>query len=128
MIIAGSIEPGIVVERSHVNDQRVALPSAIRPSHPGVDWSLPMRIHIYGARGTLVFINDQDFRRSLENLKRKRHVIRSWHARPITLELRFAGVIAMRIVGYLHGHSIFEILFLFRLRFRPVRNLAAYDD
>ena len=37
VIIARAIEPGLIVETGHVDDQRVAFPAAVRPSHPGVD-------------------------------------------------------------------------------------------
>ena len=128
MIVPCSIEPRVVVEPGHVNDQRIALPVAIRPPHPGIGGRLPMRIHVDGAGSSLVLIDDQYFAGSLENLKWKRHVVGARHARPITLEFRLATVIALRIVGDLHGHPLFKVLLLFRQRFRAVRNYTAFDN
>src|SRR5204863_6429306 len=45
LIIAGAIEPRLSVEARHVDDQRVALPLAARPSHPGVDRALAGAVH-----------------------------------------------------------------------------------
>src|SRR5262245_53810638 len=36
MVVTRAIEPGLIVEVLHVDDQRVTLPMAIRPSHPRI--------------------------------------------------------------------------------------------
>src|SRR5262245_9243989 len=87
-----------------------------------------MWIHVDGAHSTFILIDHQDFRWSLKDLKWKRHIVGARHTRPITLQFRLAGVIAMRIVGDLDGHPFLKVLLLFRQGFRTVRNLAALDD
>src|ERR1700730_4712027 len=39
------IEPGVLVEAGHVDDQRLALPAAARPSHPRVRGTLRLAVH-----------------------------------------------------------------------------------
>ena len=128
MEIPSPVEPCVVVERRHIDHQRIALPVAVRPTHPRIGGRFPMRIHVDSARSTLVLVDDQNLRRSLKNLKWKRHVVGARHARPITLEFRLAGVIAMRIVSDFHGHPFLEVLLLFCESFGTVRNFAALDD
>lgn len=65
---------------------------------------------------------------SLNNLKWKRHIVRTRHARHVTLQLRVARVMSMGITGDVHHHSLLGVLSLFRQRFRFVRNLAAFYD
>src|SRR5262249_40125332 len=48
VMIAGSIEPGLIVEAVHFDDERVAVPLAVRPPHPAVDRSLGMGGHVDG--------------------------------------------------------------------------------
>src|SRR5438552_4436647 len=86
-----------------------------------------MRIHIDGAYSALVLINHQDFQRSLENLKSERHVVCARHTRPVTLQFRVASVVAMRVVGGLHGRALFQVFFLLCQSLRFVRNDAALD-
>src|ERR1700730_10332340 len=45
------IEPGVFVETGHVNDQRLALPAATRPSHPRVRRTLRLAVHPDDAAG-----------------------------------------------------------------------------
>src|SRR5262247_3057999 len=85
-----------------------------RPGVPRANY-MPFPFQIFQTPSEILiayeFKGDQNLRRSLENLKRKRHVVGARHAWPITLEFGFARVISMRIVGDLDAHPIFKILF-----------------
>src|SRR5439155_2123707 len=86
MIISSAVKPRMIVLGRYVDNQCVALPVAIRPSHPGIGGSFPMMIQVDGAHSVLVLIDHEDFRRSLKDLKGKRHVIGARHTRPVTLQ------------------------------------------
>src|SRR5437867_4349877 len=86
-----------------------------------------MRIHIAGAYRALVLVNHKYFHRRLENLKGKRQEIGARTTRPLPLQFRLARVVAMRVVGGLHSHALFEVFFLLCQSLRFVRNDAALD-
>src|SRR5436190_6930508 len=45
VMIAGPVKPGLIVEAVHADDKRVALPLAVRPSHPAVHRGLGVVDH-----------------------------------------------------------------------------------
>src|SRR4026209_1730266 len=92
MEISGPVEPGLVIETGHVDDQRLSFPSASRVSHPRIDGTLEIRpIHVEDAAGARELVSDEDVLRSLNDLKRKGHVRGPRYTRHITLDLRVLG-------------------------------------
>src|SRR5438445_9581518 len=114
MEVAGPVKPCLVVETRHVDDQRIPLPVAGRPPHPGIVGTLLLAIHVDGSSCTRKLVGYQNVLRSLKYLKGIRHVSGAWHARHITLDFR---------VG---GQPVLGILFLFRRRRRQIRDIVAF--
>ena len=114
--IAGPIEPCFAVERVHIDDQRVAFPSAARPPHPRIGGAFVFAVHVDCAACAGVFIGHQDMRRRLHNLERVGHVGGSRHARHIALDL---GI---------ELQPVRAILLFLRGRPRLIGNLIAFHD
>src|SRR5712692_1819862 len=60
MEVPGPVEPGLLAESCHVNNQRIPFPAAARPAHPRIGGSLPLPIHTDAPSGTRELISDQD--------------------------------------------------------------------
>src|SRR5258708_6781640 len=56
MIVSRAIEPRLLSESRHVDDEGIALPPAPRPAHPRWDGSLFLRVHADNARGAGIFV------------------------------------------------------------------------
>src|SRR5262249_49375689 len=112
--ISCSIEPGLVVEAFDVHHQRLALPVAMRPTHPCVDRTFTLVVHVDGSSGARKLVGDQDVLRSLDNLKGKRHVRGPRYTGQVTLHFRVSG------------QPFLSVLFLFRRGPRLVRDSAAF--
>src|SRR3954462_8287982 len=69
MEISGSVEPGLIVQTSHVDHQCVALPVSNRPTHPAIDRGGTRFPHVDGANGARVLIRYQDGFRRLNYLE-----------------------------------------------------------
>src|SRR4029077_8962947 len=94
MEIPGPVEPGLLAESCHVDNQRIPFPMAARPAHPRIGGRLSLPIHTDGPSGTRELIGDQDvWARTLDDLKWKRHVRRARHSGQVALELRVAKVV-----------------------------------
>src|SRR4029453_15531619 len=126
--VSGPIEPRIFFEARHVNDQRVALPAAFRPAHPCVARRLVLTVHIYGTDSALVLIHDQNLFWGLKNLEGEGHVIRAGNTRSVTLQFGLTRVVAVRIVGDLYHHPLFEVFLLFGRRPGLVGDFIALHD
>src|ERR1041384_7705255 len=76
--IAGVIEPGALIELSHVNDERVAFPVAARIAHPEVGPPLEViaraPLDADDPQRTRKCVTDSDFVGVLDDLERVRHV------------------------------------------------------
>src|SRR5437762_2979031 len=71
--VPGTIEPGLVVEIGHVDDERVAIPASAGIAHPPIELPLDVwRIHEDVADGVRVLVEHRDLRRRLHDLKRER--------------------------------------------------------
>ncbi len=116
MEIAGTIKPGLIVKARHIDHQRVALPMAVRRSHPAIHRSFPRLAQIDGPNSARVLIGDHDGVRALENLKGIGHVSRSRHARQIAFQFRIGSP------------AIGKIFLLFRAGCRQIRQRVALDD
>src|SRR5713101_2073171 len=88
VVIAGSVEPGQIVEALHLDDKRVAVPFAVRPPHPAVHRRLGVAGHVDGAIGAGVLVNEEDVVLSLDDLERVRHVGRPRQPRHVALGFR----------------------------------------
>jgi hypothetical protein len=126
--VSGPIEPRIFLEARHVDDQRVALPTALRPAHPRVARCLVLTVHIDGTNRALVLIHDQDLFRGLKNLEGEGHVIRPGNTRSVALKFRLTCVVSMGIIGDLYYHPLFEVFLLFSCRPGLVGNFIPLND
>src|ERR1700687_5802486 len=125
MEISGPVEPGLLAESCHVDNQRIPFPMAARPTHPRISGSLPLPIHTDAPSGARELIGDQDvWARTLDDLKGKRHIRRAWHSRQITFELRVAKVVPLLVVGDVNHHPFFAVLLPLRQRPRLVWDLT----
>src|SRR5204863_2018436 len=86
--VAGMIEPRLVVQAGHVDDERFTLPVTIGPPHPTIAGSLRRGSHINDANRTSIFVRNQNVLLRLDDLKWIREIGGAWHARQITLDLR----------------------------------------
>ena len=133
MVISRPVEPSPRNEPGGVDDERVTLPVAVRPSHPIVRGSilgslLFIFLHVDRSQGVRELIYDHDVVCALNNLERKRHVVGARDARPITLKLRVAGRVPLLIGRDVYDHSIVGVRFLHRQRLRLVRDFAALHN
>src|ERR1051326_6531423 len=92
MEISGSVKPapdrrltlskrGRINERRVVDDERIALPMAVRPSHPRLDGSLNSFAHVNDAPGIRVLVSEHDLVLTLDDLKWIRQIRRTRDAR-----------------------------------------------
>ena len=102
-------------EPGAVDDQRLALPAPVRPSHPGIGGRGLLAVHVDGAQGARVLREHDDVLVRLENLNRIRHVHHPRHARQVALDLRVFPQCASRRTPVL------------RERVGPVGDRAALD-
>ena len=117
MEIAGPVEPCLIVEVDHVDDERVALPAAARVSEPPFDLTRRMwrAVREDVADGVHVLVQDSQLVRLLDDLERKRHVHDARHARQVTLGFR------------VQRGALFVVLLLLCQRPRLIRDLVAFD-
>src|SRR5262245_43097945 len=87
-MIAGAVEPGQIVEGLHLDHQRVAVPLAVRPTHPTVHRGLGVPGHVDRAIATGVLVNEKDVVLALDDLKRVRHIGRSREPRHVAFRFR----------------------------------------
>src|ERR1700733_5274147 len=73
-------------------------------------------VDVNRADGMNVFVQHDNFSRSLHDLKWKRHIGESWDARQVALRLRIGGGAALEVLPFLLGGP------------RLVGNLVAFDD
>ena len=114
-MVAGAIEPALIVESVGVDDERPSLPASDRLPHPRIDLRRTGVLQINVADGAGILVRDEERRVALEDLKRKRHVCRARNSRQVALDLGIAR------------QPVVLILFLLRLGFRRVRNGPAHD-
>jgi len=128
VIVAGAIEEAhvhraLLVQRadsaahepSRIDDQRLAVPFAVRPSHPRVGRRPRRTVDVDRTDGTGELRHHQDGVGRLHDLHGIRHVHHARHAGQITLHF---GVLAQRVGGVLPFH---------RKGVRLVRNRAVHD-
>src|SRR5678816_659497 len=116
MEVAGAIEPGLIVEPGDIDDERVAVPLRHRLTHPRIDRGWPGILQVNVADGARIFVRDQQLTRTLDDLKRIRHVGRPRDAGQIALDLRIAR------------QPLLLVLLLRLQRVGLVRKLVAVDD
>ena len=116
VMIAGAIEPRLIVEAGDGDDERVAFPHADRLPHPRIDRRRAGILQQDVAHRAGVFIRDEDRLVAVQDLERHRHVVRARHAGQVALDLRIA-IEPVRLV-----------LFLLLRGLRQIRNLVAFDD
>src|SRR5438067_784477 len=116
MEIPGPVEPGLIVQTRHVDDETIALPVADRVPHPTVSRAWRRLVHVDRAGGARILIGHQDDVRTLNNLKRIGHIRGARHARQITLDFRVSD------------QAVFKVLFLFRGRRGQVGDIIPLHD
>ena len=116
MEITRSVEPCLIVETRHIDNQRVAFPMARRPAHPCVIGTFQLAIHVDGSIGAREFVGDQDVQRRLNDLKWIWHVRRARHTRQIALDL------------WIGSQPLLRVLFLLCRRLRQVGDFVAFHD
>src|SRR3989442_1136693 len=84
--VTGSVEPALIVEARHVDDQRVSFPVADRLAHPRVYRSGAGIFQIDVANGARVFVGEKDRLRALKNLERIGHVGGARHAGQVAFD------------------------------------------
>src|SRR5688572_18046983 len=90
VVVAGAVEPRRVVETVHRDDQRVAVPLAVRPPHPAVHRRLGVIRHVDDAVRARILVHEQDVLLALDDLERIGHVVRARDARHVALGFRIA--------------------------------------
>src|SRR2546422_5485589 len=79
-------------ESRHIDNQRVALPFAVGPTHPRIDGRLRRFPHIDLAASVGILIDDRQPLLALtdtgKDLKRIRQIRSAWHTGPMTVRLR----------------------------------------
>ena len=85
MKVPAPIEPRHPVEPLGFNDQRLTVPSTIRPAHPTGCRRWHMVLHIHGPYGSRKLMQNHNVIGTLDNLEWIGHVGRPWHAWQITL-------------------------------------------
>ena len=88
--VARPIQPGHAVQAGHVDDERVAFPTADRLSHPRIRGRLAGIFEEHVSHRAGVLVCDEERALALHDLERVRHVARARHARQIALDLRIA--------------------------------------
>ena len=89
VVIAGAIEPALIVESAGLDDER-AVPLPDRLPHPRIDLRRTGILQIDVPDGASIFVGDDERLVALKDLKRKRHVCRAWNTRQIALDLGIA--------------------------------------
>ena len=87
VVIAGAIEPGLFHVVGHVDDERLAVPAADRPSHPRRRRALLLAVHAHDAAGARELVGHQDRVGRLHDLEGIRHVGRARNAGHEALDL-----------------------------------------
>ena len=100
----------------HVHHQRVAVPMSDRPSHPTVSRRRARVLHVNRSNRVCKLIRNHDRIRTLDDLKRLRHISGARHAWHVALDLR---------VG---SPAIFEILIALLACAGQVGDLAALHN
>ena len=114
-MIAGAIEPGLIVQAGDGDDERIAFPLAHRLPHPRIHRRGTGIGHVDVAHGARIFVREEDRLVALQDLKRERHVVGARHAGQVALDLRIGVEPALLVLLLLRGG------------FRQVRNLVAFD-
>src|SRR5215469_5062597 len=127
MEISSPVEPGFVVLCSHVNDQRVAIPTADGPAHPRIGRGLGLTIHIDNARRTGKLVGDQDLFGSFNDLKRQPDIRGSRNPWKIALGFGIAHSV-VHLVRSGTDKPFFEIFFFLGGGPRLVRNPSTFYD
>src|SRR5213593_218701 len=127
VVIAGAVEPGFGTLAGYVDYQRIALPTATVPAHPGWGRRLLLPVHTDDPGGAGELICHQDVGAgSLNDLKRKRQVRRARDAGHVTLEFRIAYIMPLLIDADVGPSPVLKVLSLPGQRFGLVRNFAAF--
>src|ERR1051326_4803877 len=87
MEITGAIEPSLIVLAGHVDDECLAFPMPVRPTHPAVGGRFRRGAHVNDTNRAGVFVRHQNILLRLDDLKRVWQVSSTWYAREITLDL-----------------------------------------
>ena len=112
--VSGPVEPGLVVESRHIDDQSFAFPVADRLSHPGVDWRRTRILQKDIAYSARVFVIEENRAGALKDLKWVGHVRCARDAGQIALDLRIGS------------QPVLLVLFLPGVRLRLVGDLALH--
>src|SRR5262249_50966294 len=129
--IPGSVEPMLAGrplwrekdgcgEGRDIDDERIRLPSPVRPPHPTIDGRLSRLAHVDFATGIRVLVHDRHpFPTAADagkDLKRIRQIRGAWYTRQMTLQLR------------VERQPVLVVLLLFGERPRLVGDLPALHD
>jgi hypothetical protein len=116
VVVTGAIEPCPIVKGGHIDDERLALPATVGPSHPTFVRGLRRCPHVDDTNRVRVLVRNQNLLLGLDNLKGIRKIGRAWHTREVTLGLR------------VERRPVRLILLLLGSRCRQIGNLIAFDD
>src|SRR4029079_5318713 len=114
--ISRAIEPAEIVEPLGVDDQRLPVPPAVRPSHPAVRGRVGLVGHIDRADRSGELVNEHDVLRALNDLERHALIRRARYTRQVALDLR------------IEFQPVRVVLLLLLARGWQIRDLAAFDD
>ena len=118
MVVPCTVEPRLVSEARHVDDERLPFPVAARPTHPRIRRALLLAVHPDDAAGARELVRDEQVRPPgrLHDLEWIGHVGRARDSRQITFDLRVSS------------HPVCRVFSFFCQRLRPIRNVVAFDD
>src|SRR6267378_5167355 len=115
-MIAGTIQPRLIIRPRRCYDQDVAFPSSVGSAHPRIDGRLRVIFHVNDSVRGREWVDHQKIAVTLENLERKVMVGYAWNSQHVALRFR----VRRRPIG-----AVFVALFE---RLRQVRNRASAHD
>src|SRR4029077_10037653 len=132
VIVSRAIEPSLLAEPCHVDNQRSALPPAARPAHPRWDGGFLLRVHADDARGAGILVGDEHVgTRRADTLHDSERIWQGIGPRPArhgAFHFQIAQVLAGLIVADVRYRARLKVFFLFGQRFGAVWNFTAFDD
>ena len=91
VMVAGAVEPRLVVEAARDDHEGVAVPAAHRLAHPRIDLRRTGVLQVDVANGAGVFVGHEHRRLALEDLEREGQVGGARQPRQVALDLGIAG-------------------------------------